>query len=229
MASAATANAHNWENGLTDNQSAAGEDAGQQSGVDSSQDQPSQDQQGAAGPTGEGDASSQGSSADAGQPADELAAARAEAKENWNRYLRSVAELDNLRKRNARDVENARNYGIESLVGAILPVRDSLEAGLKAADDADQASIEIGTVIDGDRATLRLLDQALDGAGIVEIDPEGEPFDPACHEAISMLPSDTAEPNSVIVVVQKGYSLNGRVVRPARVVVARAPVETDGS
>lgn len=199
--------AQDWEKGLTDNQSAAGKAAENQTAGD-----PAERDPGAAEPAGE-------------QPVDELEELKAEAQENWSKYLRSVAELENLRKRNARDVENARNYGIEGLVSAILPVRDSLQAALNAADEAGAANIEVGTLIEGDRATLRLLDQALEGAGIAEIDPEGEPFDPACHEAISMLPSATAEPNSIMTVVQKGYSLNGRVVRPARVVVVRAPVD----
>jgi molecular chaperone GrpE len=211
---------------LTDNQSAAGKAAEDRTKIDPTQGGPGQEQ-----PAGERDARDQATArqATAEQPVDELEALKAEAQENWSKYLRSVAELENLRKRNAREVENARNYGIESLVGAILPVRDSLEAALKAADEDDAANIEIGTLIEGERATLRLLDQALDGAGIARIDPEGEPFDPACHEAISMLPSATAEPNSVLAVVQTGYSLNGRVVRPARVVVARPPLENEGS
>lgn len=160
---------------------------------------------------------------------DEIETLKAEAQENWNKYLRTVAEIENLRKRNARDVENARNYGIESLVAAIIPVRDSLEAALKAATEAEAGSVEVGTLIEGDRATLRLLNQALEAAGIAEIDPEGEPFDPEHHEAISMLPSPTVEPNSVMTVVQKGFALHGRVVRPARVVVAQAPAEKDGA
>jgi molecular chaperone GrpE len=202
---------------LTDNQSAAGEAAGDEAAateLSHSVDEQDRIDHGQSG----GDA-----------PANEIDALKAEAQENWNKYLRSVAELENLRKRNARDVENARNYGIERLVGAILPVRDSLEAALKAATDANEDAIEIGTLIEGDRATLRLLDQALDDAGIAEINPEGEPFDPQCHEAISLLPSATAEPNSVITVVQKGFSLHGRVVRPARVVVAQAPLGNDNS
>lgn len=159
--------------------------------------------------------------ADAAQ--DELASLREQAEENWNKYLRAVAELDNLRKRNARDVENARRFGVERLVAALLPVRDSLEAGLKAAAEADPAAVDIETLLEGERATLRLLEQAFDGAGISEIDPEGEPFDPERHEAMSMLPAPGAEPNSVLTVVQKGYAVHERVIRPARVVVARAP------
>lgn len=159
---------------------------------------------------------------------DEIEALKAEAAENWSKYLRAVAELDNLRKRNTRDVENARRYGVERLAAALLPVRDSLEAAIKAAS-ADDSGMDVATLREGEQATLRLLDQALEAAGISEIDPEGEPFDPERHEAMSLLPSPTAEPNSVLTVVQKGYELHGRIVRPARVVVAREPDESGGA
>jgi molecular chaperone GrpE len=109
----------------------------------------------------------------------------------------------------------------------MLPVRDSLEAGLKAATESEAGRVELASLLEGKQATLRLFDQALEAAGIAEIDPEGEPFDPERHEAMSMLPSATAEPNSVIAVVQKGYLLHERVVRPARVIVARAPAEPE--
>ena len=157
--------------------------------------------------------------------ANDIEALQAKAQEHWNQYLRTAAELENLRKRSARDVENARKYGVERLIAAILPVRDSLEAALKAATEADPASFELETILEGERATLRLLDQALEAVGVDEIDPDGQPFDPEHHEAMSMLPSATAEPNSVVAVVQKGYAVHGRVVRPARVVVAQAPGE----
>src|SRR5215467_12415865 len=103
-----------------------------------------------------------------------LEAARKEAEENWNKYVRAAAELDNFRKRSARDVETARRFGAERLAQALLPVRDSLAAGLGAASKADQS-----TLIQGQQATLRLLDEALAAAGVTEIDPTGEPFDPA--------------------------------------------------
>ena len=148
-----------------------------------------------------------------------------QAQDNWNKYLRSVAEMDNLRKRSARDLENARKYGTERLATAILPVRDSIEAGLRAASAADIASLDVQALLDGERATLRLLDQALEAVSIEEIDPQGEPFDPEMHEAISMLVSTTAEPGSVLEVIQKGYRLHERVVRPARVIVAQEPPE----
>lgn len=153
----------------------------------------------------------------------ELDALRREAEENWGKYLRAVAELDNLRKRHARELESARKFGAERLASAILPVRDSLEAALAAATAADIATLDVGTMLEGERATLRLLDQALEAVGVREIDPAGEPFDPNRHEAISMLPSATAEVNSVLQVVQKGYEIHDRLMRPARVIVAREP------
>lgn len=150
-------------------------------------------------------------------------ALRREAEENWSKYLRAVAEMENLRKRGARDLENARKFGAERLAAALLPVRDGMEAGLKAAADADPSALDVQTLLAGERATLRLLDQALEAAGIREIDPLGQPFDPNEHEAMSMQVSDSAEPGSVLEVVQKGYALHERVMRPARVIVARAP------
>jgi molecular chaperone GrpE len=153
----------------------------------------------------------------------EIEALRGQAEENWAKYLRAVAELDNLRKRNTRELENARKFGAERLAAGILPVRDSLEAALMAADTVDAASPDVAAIIEGERATLRLLDQALEGAGVKELDPVGEPFDPNKHEAISMLPSATAEPSSIVQVVQKGYEIHDRLIRPARVIVAREP------
>jgi len=162
-----------------------------------------------------------GGSAAGGEAASVEEALRAQAEENWNHYLRAVAEMENLRKRNARDVENARKFGVEKLAAALLPVRDSLEAGLKAAAEADTAKVEVDALLEGERATLRLLDSALEAAGISEIDPLGEPFDPDRHEAMSMLPSPNLEPGSVMTVIQKGYELNERIVRPARVIVVQ--------
>jgi molecular chaperone GrpE len=144
----------------------------------------------------------------------ELASARAEAAENWNKYLLAAADLDNVRRRTAREIENARKYGVERLAQELLPVRDSLEAGIVAAE-TDQ-----GVLLEGMHATLRLLDQALESVGIREIDPLNEPFDPTKHEAIGMRSCD-AEPNSVVDVVQKGYEIHERLLRPARVIVSQ--------
>ncbi|MGI9257620.1 MAG: nucleotide exchange factor GrpE [Gammaproteobacteria bacterium] len=158
-----------------------------------------------------------------GEALSELETARAEADENRDRYLRLAAELDNVRKRASRELENARRYGLERLAQALLPVRDSLEAGVAAAENAD-----VEALLEGKRATLRLLDAALEQAGIEEVDPEGEPFDPERHEAMTMQPSDTAEPDTVLTVIQKGYSIHDRLLRPARVIVAKEPLPGDG-
>jgi len=147
-----------------------------------------------------------------------LEALRREADEHRDRYLRVAAELDNLRKRSAREVELARRFGAERLAQTILPVRDSLEAGLAAAEKIGQ-----GALLEGVRATVRLLDEAFVATGIREIDPKGQPFDPNKHEALSLLPAANAAPNTVLEVVQKGYELNDRLLRAAKVIVARAP------
>ncbi|MDH4254747.1 MAG: nucleotide exchange factor GrpE [Gammaproteobacteria bacterium] len=156
-------------------------------------------------------------------PQDLVAAAEARAAENWDKYLRAVAELDNYRKRAARDLENAHKFAVERFAREILAVSDSLELGIAAGAEADS-----GVMLDGMLATLKLLQQTLEQFGIAVVDPLGEPFDPEFHEAMTMQPSADAEPGSVLTVFQKGYTLNGRLLRPARVVVARAPAEQGG-
>jgi molecular chaperone GrpE len=145
----------------------------------------------------------------------ELEALRREADEHRDRYLRVAAELDNFRKRTAREIEGARKFGVERLAQGILPVRDSLEAGIAAAEKAGQSAL-----LEGQRATLRLLDEALTAAGVREINPAGEPFDPNKHEALSLVPAQGVAPNTVLEVVQKGYELNERLLRAAKVLVA---------
>ncbi len=149
-----------------------------------------------------------------------MAELKARADDNWDRYLRAAAETENVRKRASRDVEHARKYALEGFGTEMLAVRDSLELGLEAVESADADSIA-----EGSKATLKLLSAALERFGIEEIDPMGEPFDPERHEAINMQPSADAEPGSVLSVVQKGYSLNGRLLRPAMVVVAAEPLD----
>ena len=149
---------------------------------------------------------------------DPLQEALAKAEDHWNQYIRTAAELENVRKRAARDQENARKYGIEKFAGELLTVLDSLEAGLEAGANASAEDL-----LAGKEATLTLLRSILEKHGVSEVDPEGEVFNPALHEAISMQPSTTAEPDSVLTVVQKGYDLNGRLLRPARVIVAMEP------
>ena len=154
---------------------------------------------------------------------DPMAVLQAKADENWNNYLRAAAELENVRKRSARDVENARKFALERFGAQLLDVRDSLELGLQAGDKADAGQLRAGS-----EATLKLLTTTMERFGVVELDPQGEPFDPEFHEAMTMQPSAEVEPGSVLTVVQKGYTLNGRLLRPARVIVAQDPQESAG-
>jgi molecular chaperone GrpE len=146
-----------------------------------------------------------------------LAEARAKAEENWSSFLRAAAESENVRRRAQRDVEAATRYAIERFAGDLLEVRDSLELGLAAGSTGDP-----GRILEGMQATLRLVDKAFERSGLAVVDPVGQPFDPRFHEAMAMQPSADQPPGSVLAVVQKGYVLNGRLLRPARVLVASA-------
>jgi molecular chaperone GrpE len=147
-----------------------------------------------------------------------LTAAEERARNHWDQYLRAVADTENVRKRAQRDIESATRYGLEKFAAELLPVQDSLELAVQNAGKADLPSL-----IQGQKATLRLLAKALEKIGVVVINPRGEPFDPARHEAMLAQESATAEPNSVLQVIQPGYELNGRLLRPARVIVSKAP------
>jgi molecular chaperone GrpE len=146
-----------------------------------------------------------------------LATAEESARTQRDQYLRAMAELDNVRKRAVRDIENAHRYALEGFVGELLPVRDGLELALRQGSKTDAK-----TLLEGQQATLKLLDRALEKASVQILDPVGDKFNPAQHEAVLMQPSDTSEPDRVLQVVQTGYQLNGRLLRPARVIVAKA-------
>jgi molecular chaperone GrpE len=146
----------------------------------------------------------------------ELAASEERAKTHWDQYMRALAEMDNLRKRAARDLEGTRLFAVEKFAQDLIAVKDSLELGLASADKADVASL-----VEGQSATLRLLAKAFEKAQIEEVNPEGQAFNPEFHEAMMTQPSEVA-PNTVLSVIQKGYVLNGRLLRPARVVVSSA-------
>jgi molecular chaperone GrpE len=151
--------------------------------------------------------------ADAAELQAALEAAQVRALESRDLYLRALAELENVRKRAARDIEQAHRYAIDRFANDLIGVKDSLELGLVST-----ASIE--ALRAGTEATLRLLTKAFENAGLAEIVPEGQPFNPDLHEAIAAQPSDRP-PNTVLQVVQRGYQLNGRLLRPARVIVSR--------
>lgn len=146
----------------------------------------------------------------------DLAASEERAKNHWEQYLRALAEVDNVRKRGAKDLENARQYAVEKFAQDLIAVKDSLELGIANAAKADVASL-----VEGQNATLRLFAKAFEKAQIEEINPEGAAFNPEQHEAMMAQPSD-APPNTVLAVIQRGYQLNGRLLRPARVVVSAA-------
>jgi molecular chaperone GrpE len=147
-----------------------------------------------------------------------LAAAEARATENRNSHLRAVAELENYRKRCEREVENARKYAIERFAQELVTVGDALEAGINAGPASSGAAL-----LEGAEATLRQLHRAFEKGGIKLIDPMGARFDPEWHEAMAVQESREHPVNTVLSVVQKGYSLNGRLLRPARVIVSKEP------
>ena len=151
-----------------------------------------------------------------------LAAAEAKANDNWNSYVRAVAEFDNYRKRMDRELDNARKYAVERFAQELIGVVDSLEAGISAGAANSGAAGSGAALIEGTSATLKQLQRAFDKAGIKLIDPQGQPFDPEWHEAMVAQESKNTPANTVLSVIQKGYSLNGRLLRPARVIVSKA-------
>jgi len=150
----------------------------------------------------------------------QLEDAQAKASENWDHFIRAKAEMDNLRRRSTKDIENAHKYGIEKFVTELLPVIDGMGMGL-ATEDASAESLR-----EGMEMTLNMLEKMMEKLGIEEIDPMNEKFDAAKHQAMTMQPNADVEPNTVIAVMQKGYSLNDRLIRPAMVMVSKA-VETE--
>lgn len=137
--------------------------------------------------------------------------------------LRLHADMQNVRRRAEQDVERAHKYGQEKLVSELLPVIDNLERALQATEGKGDELI--GALQQGVELTLKSFLDCLRKFSVEPVDPMGEPFNPQYHEAMGMVESDTAEPDSVVMVMQKGYLLNGRVLRPAMVMVARAPSE----
>ena len=140
-----------------------------------------------------------------------------EVQESSDKAVRATAELDNIRKRTSRDIENAHKYALERFVNELLPVVDSMELGINASQSAE----DIESLREGMDLTLKMLFDCMSKFGVKTIDPAGEKFDPEWHEAVSMQELEGSEPGQVVTVMQKGYELNGRLVRPAMVVVAK--------
>ncbi len=158
-----------------------------------------------------------------GEPASELEAlqkqlesAEKKAAENWETALRAQAETDNVRKRAVKDVESAHKYSVEKLVNEFLPVKDSLELGINAAETADVANM-----VEGMELTLKTFTTALEKCGVEILDPTGEKFNPEHHQAMTMVESPDVESGMVIDVMQKGYLLKDRLIRPAMVIVSK--------
>ena len=154
-------------------------------------------------------------------PVDELQQALEAVEKYKDLALRAEAEMQNLQRRTARDVENAHKFALEKFLQNLLPIVDSLEKAIEAAEQA--AESEDDPMLEGVRLCNKLLLDVLGREGIETIDPVGEPFDPNEHQAISTVENPEMEPNSVFAVVQKGYRLNGRLVRAAMVMVTKPP------
>lgn len=148
--------------------------------------------------------------------------ARAKADQSWDQLLRARAEIENLKRRQAVELERAHKYALDGFVRELLQVLDSLELGHNAAKDV---SADVDKLREGTELTLKLLTDVMGKFGVEQINPEGEPFNPEYHQAMTMQPRDDLPPNTVVTVVQKGYLLNGRLVRPAMVIVSAPPAE----
>ena len=149
----------------------------------------------------------------------QLEEALGKAEKNLEMALRAKAELENATRRHEQDLEKAHKFALDSFVKELLQVWDSLELGIQAGQ-AEGAGID--KLLEGSELTLKLLSDVMNKFGVEQIDPDGEPFNPEEHQAMSMQPRDDVPPNTVVAVVQKGYKLNGRLVRPAMVMVSQA-------
>ncbi|MCP4874337.1 MAG: nucleotide exchange factor GrpE [Gammaproteobacteria bacterium] len=148
----------------------------------------------------------------------QLAKAQDTIQDYWEQMMRLRAEIENNRKRAERDLENAHKYALKNFVENLLPIMDSMEMGYTAAS-ADNATLD--SIREGSELTMNMFIQVLEKNGLEQVDPVGEKFDPERHQAISMIEVEKAESGTVVEVMQKGFLLNDRLVRPAMVVVAK--------
>ena len=148
-----------------------------------------------------------------------LAEAEAKAAENLDQLMRAHAEMENIRRRTERDLANARKFALEKFAQELLPVIDSMEMGVAAAQDENA---DVGKLREGTEMTLKMFETAIEKFGIKGVHPQGEAFNPDHHQAMTMIDSPDHAPNTIIDVMQKGYLLNDRLVRPAMVVVSSA-------
>jgi len=148
-----------------------------------------------------------------------LVAAEKRADQAAEQVLRAHAEMENLRRRNERDLESAHKYALEKVANELLPVKDSLEIAAVSNTGED---LDVNKLVEGVELTLKMLTNAMTKNGITEVDPVNEKFNPELHQAMTTQESNEVEANTVITVFQKGYLLNGRLIRPAMVVVSKA-------
>jgi molecular chaperone GrpE len=146
-----------------------------------------------------------------------LLEARAQAEQHYDNLLRVQADMDNLRRRTEREIDSAKKFALERMINDLIPVLDSMEMGLQAST---QAANEQDTIRQGLEMTLKMFQDVMTRFHVEAVDPTGQKFNPQEHEAMTMQPSAEHEPNTVMMTIQKGYKLHGRVVRPARVVIS---------
>jgi molecular chaperone GrpE len=147
----------------------------------------------------------------------QLDQAQQSTQENWGKFLRSQAEIENLKRRQSKELENAHKFALEGFVKALLEVKDSLSMGLKSAQ-AEQANLE--TLIEGIQMTDKVFLSTLEKFNVQMIDPKEQSFNPELHQAVTMVPNPDTKANIVLEVVQVGWTLNNRLIRPAMVVVS---------
>ncbi|NNM58958.1 MAG: nucleotide exchange factor GrpE [Legionellales bacterium] len=159
----------------------------------------------------------------------EINEANLKAQENWDKFMRTQAEMENLRKRAERDIANAHRYALEKFVAELPPILDSMEQGMEAAAATESgegtegaAGAPISAMREGIEMTYKMLLKAIEKFGVVQLNPLDQVYDPHQHEAMAAVPAPNVAPNTVIQVIQKGYSLHGRLIRPARVIVSKA-------
>jgi len=150
----------------------------------------------------------------------ELAEAEQKAQENWDKAIRTQAEMENLRKRTQKDLEDAHRYALNSFAKELLSVLDSLELGLQAATGESEV---VKKFREGSELTIKQFETVFAKFNVMTVNPIGQPFNAEQHQAVLMQEVEGATPNTVVNVFQKGYMLNGRLLRPAMVVVAKAP------
>jgi molecular chaperone GrpE len=153
---------------------------------------------------------------------EQIEALKTSAADSQERAIRAQAELDNVRKRTSRDIENAHKYSLDKFINELLPVLDSMELGINASINTSGEAVDISSLHEGLELTMKMFCSSLEKSGVYPVDPQkGDKFNPDQHEAVTMQEVDDAESGTIVTMLQKGYELNGRLIRPAMVIVAK--------